>query len=296
MSIFLHLTSLQNKNRIFRSGIKTSPVHYENIRRGIFCMPVIPDFSITHQWLREIKRFSNGPVIGVYFRIADSELVWSGKYNEELLSSSAVESFQTLGSIEDPFGFQVILPRKVARKEIVKIKNLPQTIGWRYSPEARKKPRCLCPACIPKGWPFGNKLKENKYYSLISKFNQAQNISDKLSILQSISDLLSFHHRIDDFEPLLRFLNTDVTEIQEQVLRILSSFKSTKLFPILSEYLHSKEELKEAAAESLLRMKGEGARPYLKKFESDSKIDFRLFRLKSILKMCFLNSHLDEFL
>ncbi|EMY79792.1 hypothetical protein LEP1GSC060_1422 [Leptospira weilii serovar Ranarum str. ICFT] len=272
MSIFLHLTSLKNKNPILRSGIKTSPIHYEKIPMGIFCMPVIPDFSITHQWLREIKRFSNGPIIGIYFRIPDSEPLWSGRYDSELTTSSAIESIQTLRTIEDPFGFQVILPRKVTKKEIVKIKGLPQTIGWRYFPEARTKPRCLCPACLPKGWPFQNRLRENKYYSLISQFNQTRTIEEKLSILASIDDILSFSPKINDYEPLTRFLKTDSKEIQEKVLKIFSRFKSEELSKILSGYLHSKEGLEEIAAESLLIMKREGARPYLIGLESDLKI------------------------
>ncbi|EMF70411.1 hypothetical protein [Leptospira interrogans] len=242
MSIFLHLTPLKNKNSILRSGIKTSSIHYENVRRGVFCMPVIPDFWITHQWLREIKRFSNGPVIGVYFKIPDLEPVWSGNYTSKLILSSVIESTQLLLSTENKLGFQIVLPRKVTKKEILKIKNLPQTIGWRYFPEAHSKPRCLCPACLPKGLAFNNKLKENRYYSLISKFNQTQNEGEKISILDSIDDLLSFGFRINDYEPLIQIFRSSSEKIKEQILKIFPRFPSDKPLKIVSNSLHSEKK------------------------------------------------------
>ncbi|EMO41748.1 hypothetical protein LEP1GSC186_1768 [Leptospira noguchii serovar Autumnalis str. ZUN142] len=272
MSVFLHLTSIQNKNSIFRSGVKTSSIHYENVRRGVFCMPVISDFWITHQWLREIKRFSKGPIIGIYFKIPDLEPVWSGNYNSELMFSTAIESTQLLLSTENKLGFQIVLPRKVTKKEILKIKNLPQTVGWRYFPEAHSKVRCLCPACLPKGWPFANRLKENRYYSLISKFNQSQNEEEKISILGAIDDLLSYDFRIDDYEPLIRIFHSSSQKIKEQILEIFPKFQSEKLFKFVSNLLHSEKESTEVIVENLLKMKGKEAVQHLNELESDPKI------------------------
>ncbi len=166
-------------------------------------------------------------------------LVW--KLHFETDTFFRIESTQLLLSTENKLGFQIVLPRKVTKKEILKIKNLPQTIGWRYFPEAHSKPRCLCPACLPKGLAFNNKLKENKYYSLISKFNQTQNEGEKISILDSIDDLLSFGFKINDYEPLIRIFQSSSEEIKEQILKIFSRFQSDKLLKIVSNLSHSKK-------------------------------------------------------
>ena len=56
MAVFVHFTDENKKNSIIKNGIKMGTIHYENIKKGVFCMPVIPDFYATHQWVRENKK------------------------------------------------------------------------------------------------------------------------------------------------------------------------------------------------------------------------------------------------
>jgi hypothetical protein len=50
MPILVHLADEREKASIKRNGIKIG-----KDRNGIFCMPVLPNFYISNQWLRELK-------------------------------------------------------------------------------------------------------------------------------------------------------------------------------------------------------------------------------------------------
>jgi len=116
--------------------------------RGIFAMPVTRNFYVSHQWLRELKRRGQGPIAGVYFRVADDETVWVGHYNQSHQSMTAVQALALIANQETPEGYQVIVPRRISRAEIHRVRLLPQVVGWRYQPGAHGKRPCPCPICV----------------------------------------------------------------------------------------------------------------------------------------------------
>lgn len=73
MPTFVHLTSHKHLTKIKREGIAAS-------YRGVFAVPVTPNFYASHQWLRELKREGNGEIFGVYFRVSASEPCLIGRY------------------------------------------------------------------------------------------------------------------------------------------------------------------------------------------------------------------------
>ena len=68
MVTFVHLAPTSSIAHIRRSGIskprKSSPI----FPGGVFAVPVTPNFFITHQWLREMRR-RGVRMTAVYFRI-----------------------------------------------------------------------------------------------------------------------------------------------------------------------------------------------------------------------------------
>ncbi|MFD1044409.1 hypothetical protein ACFQ1S_01775, partial [Kibdelosporangium lantanae] len=68
MALFVHLTPEKNAKGIARSGIKLGP-------RGVFCVPMVPSYVISHQWLRELRRGGQRTFVAVDFRIPDDEPV-----------------------------------------------------------------------------------------------------------------------------------------------------------------------------------------------------------------------------
>ena len=156
MAILVHLADEKDLASIKKNGIKVG-----KRQRGIFCMPVLQDFYISHQWLRELKRSGTKTLIGVYFKLDSQELVYAGKYNQEHKHISLGEAIKEIMSLDDPLGYELIIDRKIEAKEIEKIRILPQKLGWRYCPTSHnEKPACTCPVCIPTGTIRGKRLRD----------------------------------------------------------------------------------------------------------------------------------------
>lgn len=127
-------------------------------------MPVVRNFYLTHQWLRELKRWKGGTLVGAYFRLPAGERVMCGPYRGPQVSRTAAEAAAVLWARDDydptadrgrrgersersPEGFEVIVPRRIAPAEILRIKSLPQVVGWRYFPGSHAGPPQVCLCC-----------------------------------------------------------------------------------------------------------------------------------------------------
>lgn len=141
MASFIHLADEKKRKLIEKNGIKRD-------KKGVFCMPVTRDFSVTHQWSRELKRGGAKSLVCVQFRVPDEEIVSVGMYNGEKMEMTAAESIATIAAHTAPMGLEVIFDRKISPKEITRIYNAPKLTGWRYYPGAKgKKPFCHCRFC-----------------------------------------------------------------------------------------------------------------------------------------------------
>src|ERR1700722_19315645 len=113
MPILVHLADERAGASIKRSGIKIGKG-----REGIFCMPVLPNFYVSHQWLRELKRNGARTFIGIYFRLDTKTLVYAGKYNEPHRQIELGVAIKEIMTLEDPLGYELIVARKIEPKEI----------------------------------------------------------------------------------------------------------------------------------------------------------------------------------
>lgn len=154
MPTLVHLADEKNSAKIIRNGLKTG-----RYGTGIYCMPVLPNFYVSHQWLRELKRNGAKSYIGVYFKLASAEMVYAGRYGKKHRYISLGEAIREIMSLEDPLGYELIVERKILPAEIHKIKRLPQTLGWRYFPGSHNKKPCNCEYCL-RGNINGRKTKE----------------------------------------------------------------------------------------------------------------------------------------
>lgn len=164
MPILVHLTLEKNRRNIIRSGIGGSSWQIisaesekvQDLSKAVFCMPVMQDYVVTHQWVREIKRYLCSPqMIGVYLRLPKDEPVWVGRYNTPHALLPLGKAIRQLMNEPQPLGYELIVPRSIGKKEIHGVRELPRITGWRYRPE-RKKWLCLCDACI-RGEPYSKR-------------------------------------------------------------------------------------------------------------------------------------------
>ena len=150
MATFVHLAPEKSIKSIRRSGILPQLANRE-LPKGVFAMPVTPDFYVSHQWLRELKRSGQRTLEAVYFKIPDDETVWVGHYNSESIQVTAAEASGIVFEHESPEGYEVFIPRKISAKEVHRTKRLPQVVGWRYFPGAKGRKPCGCPVCQRRG-------------------------------------------------------------------------------------------------------------------------------------------------
>ena len=111
-------------------------------------MPVLPDFTTTHQWARELKRRSIRTHICVQFRIPDEDPVLVGYYNGEKMEMTAADAVGAVLDHNDPLGLEIVVPRTIDPGEITRTYPAPRVTGWRYFPAAKGKPPfCRCKYC-----------------------------------------------------------------------------------------------------------------------------------------------------
>lgn len=170
MPVFVHLASHRNLASIRRTGLALVKRRYRP--RGVHALPVTRNFQISHQWLRELRRSGGGTIVGVYFRIPDDELVEVGHYDSLHREMRAAEAVALMLAAErhdpaaaraadagsravrrghalptSPEGFEVVVRRAIAPAEILRVKALPQVVGWRHRPGAHGTRPCACLCC-----------------------------------------------------------------------------------------------------------------------------------------------------
>ena len=145
MVSFLHIADKNEEKSIVKNGIRAGK---RKAARGVYAVPVVPSYAMTHQWARELKRSGVRTLICVQFRIPNDESVLVGEYNGEKLEMSAGEAAAAFLKHTDSMGLEVIIPRKILPKEITGSYLAPRIAGWRYYPDAKgKKPFCHCKFC-----------------------------------------------------------------------------------------------------------------------------------------------------
>ncbi len=160
MAMFVHLTSAANAPRIRRSGIRAASRGQDGAR-GVYCFPVLPSYTLTHQWLRELARTgSRGGLVAVHVRLDDNQEVRVGRYAREQAAVPAAEAVRRIAALEDPRGWEVFVPRAVRPREVHRIRTAPQAVGWRYWPEAHGVRPCTCDGCRVRGEYGSRRLRE----------------------------------------------------------------------------------------------------------------------------------------
>ncbi|GGW12653.1 hypothetical protein GCM10010264_49890 [Streptomyces globisporus] len=164
MAMFVHLTSAANAPRNRRSGIRAVG-HGQGRARGVYCFPVLPSYTLTHQWLRELARFgSRGGLVAVHVRLDDAEDVLVGRYTDRAREARAAvpaaESVRRIAALDDPRGWEVFVPRAIRPREVHRIRSAPQVVGWRFLPDAHGVRPCTCFGCRVRGGYGARRLRE----------------------------------------------------------------------------------------------------------------------------------------
>jgi hypothetical protein len=139
MVMLVHVTAAKFEPKIKRSGLRAD--------FGIYAFPVLPSYTLTHQWTREMLKWKRGPMIGVYFRVPDNELVRFGRYGAVMRTRPAVQAVGEIHKEADPRGFQIVVERAIKPNEITRVTPLRGVLGWRHMPDAHGNKPCACAIC-----------------------------------------------------------------------------------------------------------------------------------------------------
>jgi hypothetical protein len=151
---FVHLAPAAAE-RIARRGIAGAPVTLTSeqrpidLRRGVFAMPWLPDFSATHQWLRELRRWRDGRMVAVHFRVPRGEEVYVGRFGAPHARTTASKAVAWVQA--SPAGAEVVVPRSILLREVVDLHTVTQLVGWTDTPEATQHFDYVCRVCLPHG-------------------------------------------------------------------------------------------------------------------------------------------------
>jgi len=155
MARLVHITADTDAARIRRTGIRLRRLEFlvEGEKGFVCAFPVLPSYTLTHQWGRELKRWGRHALAAVTFLIGDDEPVYVRHYREELLRMPAADASGLIHAMPDPRGYEILVPRRIEPREIAGVRTLPQAVGWRYYPGAKNNDyrACECPVCAPSG-------------------------------------------------------------------------------------------------------------------------------------------------
>jgi hypothetical protein len=163
----IHLAPDRLARRIARTGIKPTRLEpgfgaswLADHDRAVWAFPVLPSHTLSHQWLRELKRRCRSPrtMVAVTFRIADEEPVYVRHFSEAPTRMTAAQAVGAILRHASPLGYEIMVPRRIEAREIVRIGMPPQTIGWRTN-TARQRFVCDCRVCIPPGLPRSSRRR-----------------------------------------------------------------------------------------------------------------------------------------
>ncbi len=143
MALFVHCAPERLARRIRRSGLTGPP---------LFCFPVLPSYTLTHQWARELRRDGRSrSTVAVTFALPDAESVEVGHFGRPRVTLPAAEAVALVRALADPLGYEVVVPRAVAPGELRRIRAVSRRVGWRYTPDEHGRRPCSCPACLRRG-------------------------------------------------------------------------------------------------------------------------------------------------
>lgn len=95
MPSFVHIADERDAAAIRRSGLKVPKARLRSSQSGtpvgVFALPVVPNFLLSHQWVRELKRRGHRTAVGVYFKVPAQDAVWAGLYNSPKLQMTAAQ-------------------------------------------------------------------------------------------------------------------------------------------------------------------------------------------------------------
>ncbi len=218
-------------------------------------MPMLPDFSIVHQWVRELRRDHDERMIAVHFRLPAATVAYVGRYNAP---HSRVELREAVPWVrEHPMGAEIVVEGPIRRAAIVAIREIPQLVGWTEAPDRTKLPDCVCRACVPSGLPDTYRRVRAYFNRFVDDARRATSAEDAADALRRLDVAAERAGRRLPMERLVPLSRHESAIVRSSCSWLLGYAPSTLAVPVLTSLVRDPDErVVRSAAESITRIVG----------------------------------------
>lgn len=262
MPRLIHLVRASRQRQIRRGGIRGARWDLdlgagkpEPIERAVFAMPVLSDFSVTHQWLRELRRWHGEKMVAVHLVLARGEPVLVGRYGKPHARLPLGEAIARVKA--EPAGAEIVVPRSITAREVVGIREVTQLVGWTAVPSGERTIDCVCIACLPRG---SRVLMRRVHAAYERGLAEARRTDDPHAIAAALSGLEVPLERARGRIPptkLLGFVRSRHPAVRAAFAQQLSMFRRAAVEPTLLRLLGDDDErVSASAAEAEHRLVG----------------------------------------
>lgn len=275
MPRLVHLAPESLRRAIERNGIRaestsvyTGGKEPVNLPRAVYAMPIVPDFSVTYQWLRELRRWHRERMVAAHFVVPSEEEVWVGRYNkphQRMALGAAVRRVR-----DEPAGNEIILTRGIRKKELASVRDVTQLVGWTEMPEPSTND-CLCRRCMRGGTPELMRRVRATFARHVYAARKARTSDEIVAELANLDVPLQRARGRIAPDKLFAFLRSPHGEVRRAATVLLGSFKWAAVASALAGRLSDEDgRVREAAVNAMIRAGGiRRTHPHVAKIADD---------------------------
>lgn len=223
--------------------------------RAVFAMPVLPDFAVSHQWLRELRRWHDERMVAVHLLLGSDEPVLVGRYGQRHERVPLGEAIARVRAA--PAGAEIVVPRSIRKAEVAAVRELTQLVGWAEVPSGEKRLECVCPACLGKGTRTFMRRVRASYQQSLARARAATTPDE---IARALSFLSTPLERAEGRIPptkLRGYARSPHPEVRRTVAELVGHFRPVDVRELLAALVSDEDEgIQRAAATSALRLLG----------------------------------------
>jgi hypothetical protein len=194
-----------------------------DLAKAVYALPWLDDFSQTHQWVREMRRWRSGRMIAVDFRLPKDEPMYVGRYGKPHRAADASAAVTWVRA--NPAGAQVVIPRSLPRSSITRIRPITQLVGWTETPETTHPFACVCPGCLTPGMPQRQRRLHAAYRRAASSLRVAETLEATFQALNSMETALEEASGSWSPAALLPFVQTPSADLRARIARTLRYYQ-----------------------------------------------------------------------
>lgn len=261
MPRLIHLARASDAKRIERNGLsgRRATIVGHGMKRiglakAIYAMPQLRDFSISHQWLRELRQWHDERMVAVHMRLPSQEPVWAGRYNlpHELLPLG--QAIKRVAAA--PMGQELIIQRSVSVGEVIDVREVSQLVGWVGTPD-QSQFDCVCIACLPSGSrDLMNKVRR-AFDRCLQSARSAHADTERASALGGLDVVLERAKGRIEAKKLAAFTRSEHPQIRRVATNLMSYFRWADVEPFVVDRIDDEHiDVRHAAVRSMVRSAG----------------------------------------